>query len=108
MTDYYQTLNDYYWTGCRDFFKKKNYILICIGNNIHEKHDYNNKFWQRAFLLRSTDWLKQTATFVKFKLFQDQRFQNHSAKNLEMCKDWLHSSLLKITRFKIISKSKGF
>ena len=24
-------------------------------------------------------------TFVKFKLFQDERFQNHSAKNLEMC-----------------------
>ena len=34
-----------------------------------------------------TDWLKQTTTFVKFKLFQDQRFQNHSAENLEMCKD---------------------
>ena len=31
-----------------------------------------------------TDWLKQTTTFVKFKLFQDQRFQNHSAKNLEI------------------------
>ena len=30
------------------FLKKNNYILICIGNNIHEKHDYNNKFWQRA------------------------------------------------------------
>ena len=40
----------------------------------------------RAFLVHSTDWLKQTTTFVKFKLFQDQRFQNHSAKNLEMCK----------------------
>ena len=52
--------------------------------NIHEKHNYNNKFWQRAFLVHSTDWLKQTTTFVKFKLFQDQRFQNHSAKNLEM------------------------
>ena len=26
-------------------------------------------------------------TFVKFKLFQDQPFQNHSAKYLEMCKD---------------------
>ena len=38
----------------------------------------------RAFLVHSTDWLKQTTTFVKFKLFQDQRFQNHSAKNLEM------------------------
>ena len=41
----------------------------------------------RAFLVHSADWLKQTTTFVKFKLFQDQRFQNHSAKNLEMCKD---------------------
>ena len=27
--------------------------------------------------------LKQTTTFVKFELFQNQRFQNHSAKNLE-------------------------
>ena len=34
-----------------------------------------------------TDWLKQTSTFVKFKVFQDQRFQNNSAKNLEMCDD---------------------
>ena len=41
----------------------------------------------RAFLVQSSYWLKQTTTFVKFKLFQDQRFQNHSAKNLEMCKD---------------------
>ena len=41
----------------------------------------------RAFLVHLTDWLKQTTTFVKLKLFQDQRFQNHSAKNLEMCKD---------------------
>ena len=40
------------------------------------------------FLVHSTDWLKQTATFVKFKLFQNQHFQNHLAKNLEMCKDW--------------------
>ena len=35
----------------------------------------------RAFLVHSADWLKQTNTFVKLKLFQDQRFQNHSAKN---------------------------
>ena len=43
----------------------------------------------RAFLVHSSDWLKQTTTIplLKFKLFQDQRFQNHSAKNLEMCKD---------------------
>ena len=62
----------------------------------------------RAFSVHSTDWLKQTATFVKFKLFQDQRFQNH--KNLEMCKDWFYmvTSLLKISRFTIISKSKCF
>ena len=42
----------------------------------------------RTFLVHSTDWLKQTTTFVKFKLFQNQHFQNHLAKNLEMCKDW--------------------
>ena len=41
----------------------------------------------RAFLVHSADWLKQTITFVKFKLFQDQRFQNHATKNLEICKD---------------------
>ena len=37
------------------------------------------KPWGRGcpFLVHSTDWLKQTTTFVKFKLFQDQRFQNH-------------------------------
>ena len=35
---------------------------------------------------------------------------NHSPENLEMCKDWFYmvTSLLKITRFTIISKSKGF
>ena len=31
----------------------------------------------RAFLVHSTDWLKQTTTFVNFKLFQDQRFHGH-------------------------------
>ena len=36
----------------------------------------------RAFLAHSTDWLKQTTTFVKFKLFQDQRFQNHFSSEL--------------------------
>ena len=40
----------------------------------------------RAFLVHSADWLKQTIIFVKFKLFQDQRFQNHSADS-EICKD---------------------
>ena len=98
------------WKICKCLFipnctRKIMWLLI---NNINEKHNYNNKFWQRAFLVHSTDWLKQTTTFVKFKLFQDQRFQNHSAKNLEMCKDWFYmiTSLLKITRFLIISKSK--
>ena len=41
-------------------------------------------------------------------IFQDQRCQNHSAKNLEMCKNWFYTSLLKITRFTTISKSKCF
>ena len=68
-------------------------MWLFIYQETHEKHNYNNKFL--------TDWLKQTTTFVKLKLFQDQRFQNHSAKNLEMCKDWFYmvTSLLKITRF---------
>ena len=77
-------------------------------NNIHEK---KKNYWQqqiltaREVLVHSTDWLKQTTTFVKFKLFQDQRFKNHSAKNMEMCKDRFYTSLLKITSFTIISKS---
>ena len=64
----------------------------------------------RAFLVDSTDWLKQTTNFFKFKLFQDQRFQNHSAKNVEKCKDLFHmvTSLIKITWFTVISKSKCF
>ena len=79
-------------------------------NNIHKKQLQQQILTARAFLVHSTDWLKQTTTFLKFKLFQDQRFQNHSAKNLEMCKDWFYmvTSLLKITRFTIISKSKCF
>ena len=67
------------------YFFKNNCILICIGNNIHEKHVQQQILTARAFLVDSNDWLKQTTTFVKFKLFQDERFQNHSAKNLEMC-----------------------
>ena len=77
--------------------------------NIHEKQNYNYKsFTASAFLVYSADWLKQTITFVKFKLFQDQCFQNYSVKNLEICKDWFYmiTSLLKITRFTIISSAK--
>ena len=51
-----------------------------------------------ARVFGSFSWLAETdyyLKFVKFKLFQDQRFENHSAKNLEMCKDWFHTSLLK-------------
>ena len=44
-------------------------------NNIQEKHNFNNKFCQRGFLVHSTDWLKQTTTFVKSKLLEDQRFK---------------------------------
>ena len=74
---------------CKDWF----YMVTSLLNN----SVYNNqqKLQQqiltvRAFLVQSSYWLKQTTTFVKFKLFQDQRFQNHSAKNLEMCKDWFY------------------
>ena len=43
--------------------------------NRHEKHNYQQQILTaRAFLVHSADWLKQTTTFVKFKLFQDQRF----------------------------------
>ena len=76
MTDYYQTFNDYYWPRRHMLFLKN-------------KHDYNLQqiLTTRAFLVHSTDWLKQTSTFVTFKHFQDQRLENHSVKNLEMCKD---------------------
>ena len=80
-------------------------------NNIHKK----TYMWfqpkiltARAFLVHSTDWLKQTTTFVKFKLFQDQRFKYHSAENVEMCKDRFYTSLLQITSFTITSKSWCF
>ena len=56
--------------------KSCDYLFI---NNIDEKH--------YKFLVYSTDWPKQTTTFVKFKLFQDQIFQNRAAKNLEIYKD---------------------
>ena len=71
--------------------KSCDYLFI---NNIDEKH---YKFWQGARAFSSFNWLAETDfTFVKFKLFQDQSFQNHSAKNLEICKDWFYTSLLKI------------
>ena len=55
-------------------------------------------------------FITPTTTFVKFKLFKDQPFHYHPAKNLDMCNDWFYmvTSLLKITRFTIISKSKCF
>ena len=74
-------------------------------NNIQEKHNFNNKFCQRGFLVHSTDWLKQTTTFVRSKLLEDQPFKNHLAKNMKMYKDWFYTSLLKVTSFTIISKS---
>ena len=85
--------------------KSCDYLLI------HEKHLIQQQILTaRSFLVHSTDWLKQTTTFVKFKLFQDQCFQNHSAENLEMCKDFFYmvTSRLKITWFTTIRKSKYF
>ena len=43
-------------------------------NNIHEKQLQQQILTACAFLVHSTDWPKQTTTFVKFKRFQDQRF----------------------------------
>ena len=60
-----------------------NYLLIIYTKNITATTNFDSA----RVLVHSADWLKQTITFVKFKLFQDQRFQNHSAKNLEICKD---------------------
>ena len=70
-------------------------IMWLLINDIHEKHNYNNKFWQRA-------------RFCFIQLIGWNRLLPLS--NLEMYKDWFNmvTSLLKITRFTIISKSKCF
>ena len=63
-----------------------------------------------AFLVQTFNWLAQTDYNLCLiqTCFQDQCCQNHSAKNLEMSKNWFYTSLLKITRFTTISKSKCF
>ena len=79
--------------------------------NIHKKHNYNKNF-DSVRVFSSFNGLAET----DYHLYQIQTFSrpmfpnNHSAKNLEMCKDWFYmvTSLLKITRFTIISKSKCF
>ena len=64
--------------------KSCDYLLIIYTKNITTTTNFDSA---RVFSsIHSTVWLKQITTFVKFKHFQDQRFQNHSAKNLEMCK----------------------
>ena len=64
--------------------KSCDYLLIIYKKNITTTTKFDSA---RVFSsIHSTVWLKQITTFVKFKHFQDQRFQNHSAKNLEMCK----------------------
>ena len=64
--------------------KSYDYLLIIYTINITSNEQI---LTARVSLVPSTDCLKQTTTFVKFKLFQDQRFKNHSAKNMEMSKD---------------------
>ena len=80
-------------------------IMWLLINNIQKTSLQQQTLTVRVCLVHSSDLLKQIITFVKFKLFQDQHFENHSAKNMEMCKDWFHISLLKITSFTIIGKS---
>ena len=62
--------------------KSCDYLLIIYTKKITTTTNFDSA----RVLVYSTDWLKQTTIIVK--LFQDQRFQNHSAKNLEMCKDF--------------------
>ena len=64
--------------------KSCDYLLIIYTINITSNQQI---LTARVCLVLSTDWLKQTTTFVKFKRFQDQRFKNHPAKNMEMSKD---------------------
>ena len=63
--------------------KPCDYLLMIYAKNITTTTNFDSA----QVLVDSAYWLKQTITFVTFKLFQDQRFQNHSAKNLEICKD---------------------
>ena len=59
--------------------------LLIYTKNITTTTNFDSA---REFLVHSTDWLKpggrawvkHTSTLVKFKLFQDQHSQNHSAK----------------------------
>ena len=49
-------------------------ILIILILIIYTKNITTTNFDSRAFLAHSTDWLKQTTTFVKFKLFKTNAF----------------------------------
>ena len=78
---------------------------------IHKKHNYNKNF-DSVRVFSSFNGLAET----DYHLYQIQTFSrpmfpnNHSAKNLEMCKDWFYmvTSRLKITQFTIISKTKCY
>ena len=86
--------------------KSCDYLLIIYTKNITATTNFDS-----ARVFSSFNWLAETDYHLcQFKLFQDQRFQKHSVKNLEMCKDWFYmvTSLLKITWFTTISKSKCF
>ena len=63
--------------------KPCDYLLMIYAKNITTTTNFDSA----QVLVDSAYWLKQTITFVTFKLFQDQRFQNHPAQNLEICKD---------------------
>ena len=78
--------------------------LIIYTKNITKT---TTKF-DRTRVFSSFNWLAQTDyKLCQIQTFSRQRFQNHSPKNLEMCKDWFYTSLLKIlTWFTIIRESK--
>ena len=87
--------------------KSCDYLLIIFTKNITTTTNFDSVRVFSSFNgLAETDYhLCQIQTFSR-PMFPN----NHSAKNLEMCKDWFYmvTSRLKITRFTIISKTKCY
>ena len=86
--------------------KSCDYLLIIYTKNITTTTNFDS-----AHIFSSFNRLAETDYYLwQIHTFSRPMLSNHSAKNLEMCKDWFYlvTSLLKITRVTIISKSKGF
>ena len=60
-------------------------LIICNTKNITKTTNFDS-----ACIFSSFNWLAETDYYLCQIQIQDQHFQNHSAKNLEMCKDWFY------------------